>query len=130
MIKRIHHLPVYVKDFERNLEFLTKVMGFPVVGTPVDKSEKVRLLKVGPDIIGLLDEDKYKRKCKCTFLVDDLKGEIEELKRKGIQFTEITDIAEFAYEEGKYKYVFLRMRGTEKFDGGWLELVERKGWNP
>ena len=76
MIKRIHHIPVYVKDFEGNLEFLTNVMGFPVVGIPLDKSENVRLLKMGPDIIGLLDEDKYKRKCKCTFLVDDLKGEI------------------------------------------------------
>ena len=130
MIKSIHHIPVYAEDFEGNLKFLTEVMGFPVVGIPADKNEKVRLLKVGSDIVGLIDAKQYKRRCVCTFLVDNLRKEIKELREKGIDFSEITEVAEYEYKEGKYKYVFLRMRGKEKFNGGWIELVEREGWNP
>jgi len=130
MIKNIHHIPVYAEDFEGNLKFLTEVMGFPVVGTPADKNEKVRLLKVGTNVIGLIDAKQYKRRCVCTFLVDDLQKEVTELRNKGVKISEITEPAEYKYEEGKYRYVFLRMRGTEKLNGGWIELVERKGWNP
>lgn len=130
MIKGIHHVPIYAEDFEGNLKFLTEVLGFPVVGIPVDENEKVRLLKVGPDVVGLIDAKQYKRRCVCTVLVDDLGKEIEELRGKGVEFSDLTDIAEYEYREGKYRYVFLRMRGNEKLNGGWIELVEREGWNP
>ena len=122
MIKRIHHLPVYVKDFEKNLNFYTEVMGFRVVGTPTDKNLNVRFLKVGSDLIELMDENQFTRPCQCALLVDNLEREIESLKKKGMKFGEVED---FPMIEGSLKFVFFK-----KFDGSWMELLERKNWNP
>ena len=122
MIKRIHHLPVYVKDFEKNLKFYTEVMGFKVVGTPPDKSLNVRFLKAGPDLMELMDESQFTRPCQCALLVDDIVKEIDYLKKRGMKIGEIED---FPMLEGSLKFVFFK-----KFDGSWMELLERKNWNP
>ena len=122
VIKKIHHVPIYVKDFERNLKFLNEVMGFPIVGTPIDKSLNVRFLKVGPDLIELMDEHQFTRSCQCALLVDDIVEEMEALKKRGLKMGELEV---FEMEEGKLNFVFFK-----KFDGGWIELLERVNWNP
>ena len=122
MIKRIHHMPVYVGDFEGNLKFFTDVMKFPIVGTPVDENVHIRFLKVGSDLIELMDANQFDRPCQTALLVDDLNKEIETLKKKGMKFGEIE---EFKMKEGKLNFIFFK-----KFDEGWMELVERVNWNP
>jgi len=122
MIKRIHHMPVYVGDFEGNLKIFTDVMKFPIVGTPVDENVHIRFLKVGSDLIELMDANQFDRPCQTALLVDDLNKEIETLKKKGMNLGEIE---EFKMKEGKLNFIFFK-----KFDEGWMELVERVNWNP
>ena len=122
MVKRIHHLPVYVKDFQKNLEFYTEVMGFRVVGTPTDKNLKARFLKAGDTLLELMDQSQFTRPCEFNLVVDNLEKEIESLKKKGMKIGETED---FPMVEGSLKFVFFK-----KFDGSWMELLERKNWNP
>ena len=122
MVKRIHHLPVYVRDFQKNLEFYTKVMGFRVVGTPTDKNLKARFLKAGDTLLELMDQSQFTRPCEFNLVVDNLEKEIESLKKKGMKIGETED---FPMVEGSLKFVFFK-----KFDGSWMELLERKNWNP
>ncbi|HJX23124.1 MAG TPA: VOC family protein [Candidatus Bathyarchaeia archaeon] len=122
MVKRIHHLPVYVRDFQKNLEFYTKVMGFRVVGTPTDKNLKARFLKAGDTLLELMDQSQFTRPCEFNLVVDNIEKEIESLKKKGMKIGETED---FPMVEGSLKFVFFK-----KFDGSWMELLERKDWNP
>ena len=122
MVKRIHHLPVYVKDFQKNLEFYTEVMGFRVVGTPTDKNLKARFLKAGDTLLELMDQSQFTRPCEFNLVVDNIEKEIESLKKKGMKIGETED---FPMVEGSLKFVFFK-----KFDGSWMELLERKNWNP
>jgi catechol 2,3-dioxygenase-like lactoylglutathione lyase family enzyme len=115
-------LPVYVKDFQKNLEFYTEVMGFRVVGTPTDKNLKARFLKAGDTLLELMDQSQFTRPCEFNLVVDNLEKEIESLKKKGMKIGETED---FPMVEGSLKFVFFK-----KFDGSWMELLERKNWNP
>ena len=121
MIKKIDHTHVYVKDFKRALEFYTKTMGFPIVGTPIDESVKLRFLKVGPDVLEVLQEDpiNFPKKCQCILLVDDIEKEVAALKKKGLETSEIGE-AEMK-ETGKHKYGF-----AKTVEGDWIELIERR----
>jgi hypothetical protein len=130
MIERIDHEHIFVKAFEKNLKFLTETMNFTVVGTPVDESWHLRLIKIGPDVVELVDETQFLNRAKCAFLVDNIEKEIDDLKRKGIVIAESTEIGVAEWKEGKFRYVLIRMVGEEKFDGGWVELVEKGEWNP
>ena len=97
-----------------------------VVGTPSSEKENFRYLKIGDDLISLIDENQYFRHCEATFLVDNIEKTLDEWKKKGVTFPEITDIVDYNLKEGKVRYVFLKMEGKDKFNGSWIELVERK----
>ena len=58
--------------------------------------------------------------------MDNIEKTLEEWKMKGVTFPEITDIVDYNLKEGKVRYVFLKMEGKDKFNGGWIESVERK----
>ena len=124
LIRRVHHQPVYVEDFEGSLKFLVKVMGFKVVGTPVDAREKVRLLRVGTDLIEVLDAKIFGRRCVAAFYVDSIEAELQSLKEKGVEFEEVSEIGVYRIKEGTHKNVFFRMKGREKLNGGWVEMIE------
>ena len=128
LIKKLCHEHLFVKDFDKNLKFLTETMKFNIIGTPLDKSLNVRLLKVGPDTVELIDTTQRLRQCKCAFLVDNIEKEIDELKKKGITIAESTGIAVAEFKELRFKWVLIRMTGEEKFDGGWVELCEEVDW--
>ena len=130
MIRRVHHLPVYVEGFEGSLKFLVKVMGFKVVGTPVDAREKVRLLKAGSDLIEVLDAKVFGRRCVAAFYVDSIEAELQLLREKGVEFEELSEIGIYKMKEGTHRNVFFRMKGREKLNGGWVELIEPIDWNP
>ena len=130
MIRRIHHLPVYVEDFEGSLKFLVDVMGFKVVGTPVNARERVRLLKAGSDLIEVLDAEMFSRRCVASFYVDSIEEELRSLRENGVEFEELTEVGVYKMKEGTHKNVFFRMKGREKLNGGWVELIEPIDWNP
>ena len=127
---KVDHSHVFVKNFEKNLEFLSKTLKFPVVGVPVDRNLNLRLLRVGPDLIELVDEKQFPRKCKTALLVDNIEKELGELRKKGAEVAEMTEISVAKWREGEFRYVLLRMIGDEKFDGDWVELVEKGEWKP
>ena len=130
MIRRVHHLPIYVEDFEGSLKFLVGVMGFKVAGTPVDTREKVRLLKAGSDLIEVLDSRMFRRRCVAAFYVDNIEAELRSLKEKGVEFDEISEIGIYKMKEGTHKNIFFRMKGREKLNSGWVELIEPIAWDP
>ena len=130
MIEKVDHEHIFVKAFDKNLKFLTETMNFPVVGTPLDESVNLRLLKVGPDVVELVDETRFTKRAKCAFLVDNIEREIDDLNRRGIKIAETTNIHVAEWKEGKFRYTLIRMEGEEKFDEGWIELVEKGESNP
>ena len=130
MIRGVSHVPVYVDDFERNLRFLVDVMGFQVVGTPLDPNEKSRFLRAGSDLIEILDAEMYQRRCVAAFLVDNLEEELDSLRNKGVEFEEISEIRESRLKEGGHRNVFFRMRGADKLNGGWVNMIEPVKWDP
>lgn len=130
MIRRVHHLPLYVEDFEGNLKFLVDILGFKVVGTPLDAKEKSRILKVVPDLIEVLDAKMFSRRCVATFLVDSIDKELQSLKAKGVKFEELSEYEVYKMKEGTVKSVFLRMYGKDKLNNGWVEMIEPIDWNP
>jgi catechol 2,3-dioxygenase-like lactoylglutathione lyase family enzyme len=130
LIRRVHHLPVYVEDFEGSLKFLVNVMGFKVVGTPVDAREKVRLLKAGSDLIEVLDAKIFGRRCVAAFYVDSVEEELRSLREKGVELEELSEVGVYKMKEGTHRNVFFRMKGREKLNSGWVELIEPIDWNP
>ena len=93
MIKRIHHLVVYVKHMEKSIKFYTQNLGFVLEY----QSEHWSVIRLGKQevYIGLhLVESEIEGGTEIAFAVDDIQKTKEDLESKGIVFTR--DILEIA----------------------------------
>ena len=95
MIKSIKHICIPVKDQDRSLEFYTKKLGFEVLcDVPFGAHQRWIELKIpGADTqLALFTPEGHESRIgtasPVVFTCDDVKKSYEELKRRGVEFTQ------------------------------------------
>jgi catechol 2,3-dioxygenase-like lactoylglutathione lyase family enzyme len=94
MIKRVKFVGLTVKDFDKALDFYTNKLGFEVLSNqPAGPGRWIELRIPGADTQVVLSgfgspPDPKSQMPAVVFAVDDLDATYEELKKKGVDFTQ------------------------------------------
>ena len=143
MITGIHHVGVIVSDMEKALEFYRDILGAKLLfrekagpdyleeGTGIkDACAKMVVIKIGSATLELIEyinpKTKAERLKPCSIgtfhlslEVDDIYKAIEELQKKGVEFTSVPNISGGEFEGWVWAYF-------KDPDGHQLELVENR----
>lgn len=125
MIKGLAHIGVFVKDLEVSKKFYTETLGFeaPCELTNEADGAKICFVRRGDCHLELVEFPEYREKADgfvdhIAMLTDDIEGEVNALREKGVAFeTEEPVFLEKVYRGCRY----ILFRGP---DGEHLELDE------